>query len=473
MSLIRGVLLAGMFRKQHELNGMTNDDQRNTLIVGLHGLSNQSIGHYQGMSDDTLAGVGALLAYLRMTGIRNDAGLKKMSDDDMRNTLIVELDAQTRLGGALLQGMSNMELALLGMGKAPPNSLQPGSFVRGVLLAGKFGSQHALNKVTPDNQRNTLIFQLATHSNQNNYQAFNDFDLAGMGAALVFLRASGIRSDSDLKKMSADDQRNTLIVEIGAQTHIEGHKLQGLKNMDLIRLALGVDPKVIFKPLPPPLHSLPDAPFVFGIQSFDIITQKADGDHSDSDWLSIVVTIGDPTTKGIRTITTNPIHIEGNIKTGNNIAGRFDSFPIDAKDRDIVVINYVLMNLGSSRAEDQFKEAVQVSNKIVQVAGPIVGAAIGLFFTGDAGHGAQVGAQISKTFDTAIKILSDVFDFLDIHIAPANCNGEVLNDTLTFLPGELTRALNQPASRVINGQQTNERCGAAPVTRVNYMIRRL
>ena len=35
MSLIRGVLLAGPFRTQHELGAMSAEDQRNTLIVEL------------------------------------------------------------------------------------------------------------------------------------------------------------------------------------------------------------------------------------------------------------------------------------------------------------------------------------------------------------------------------------------------------------------------------------------------------
>jgi hypothetical protein len=77
-----------------------------------------------------------------------------------------------------------------------------------------------------------------------------------MGAVLVFLREAKIRDDGTLKTMSADDQRNTLIVEIDAQTQL-GSRLQGLFNMDLVRLGLGVDPAVVFKPLPPPLQPVP------------------------------------------------------------------------------------------------------------------------------------------------------------------------------------------------------------------------
>jgi hypothetical protein len=41
MNLIRGVLLAGKFRSQHDLNGMSRDDQRNILIVEMAGRTNQ------------------------------------------------------------------------------------------------------------------------------------------------------------------------------------------------------------------------------------------------------------------------------------------------------------------------------------------------------------------------------------------------------------------------------------------------
>lgn len=248
MFLIRGVLLAGKFRSQHELNKMSRDDMRNTLIVEIAGRSKQT--NLQSFSDDTLAGMGAVLVFLRTARIRDDAALKGMTADDMRNILIVELGAQTQMSGPTLQGMSNMDLVLLGLGKPQPGGLTMGSFVRGVLLAGQFRTQHELDRMSPDGMRNTLIVELAGHSNQTNYQAFNDFDLAGMGAVMVFLRGARIRTDAQLKTMSADDQRNIAIVEIGGQTNL-GSKLQGLRNMDLVLTALGVDPVFRAAPLPP------------------------------------------------------------------------------------------------------------------------------------------------------------------------------------------------------------------------------
>ena len=38
-------------------------------------------------------------------------------------------------------------------------------------------------------------------------------------------------------------------------------------------------------------------PFRFDINSIDVRTQKADDDHSDSDWLTIIVAVGDAATK--------------------------------------------------------------------------------------------------------------------------------------------------------------------------------
>jgi hypothetical protein len=237
MSLIRGILLAGKFRTQHELNGMSHDDQRNTLIVELSGRTNQSGGHFQSLDDNTLAGTGAVYLFLRNGKVRTEAQLKTISDDDQRNILIVELGAQTHLSGSALQGMSNTDLVILGLGK-------DNSFIRGVLLAGKFRTQHELNGMSSEDHRNTLIVELSNRTNQSagHFQSLDNAALAGAGAVLVFLRESGIRDDQALKAMSADDQRNTLIVELGGQTQIPISSLQGLSNLELVLEGLGLTP---------------------------------------------------------------------------------------------------------------------------------------------------------------------------------------------------------------------------------------
>jgi len=249
MSLIRGVLLAGKFRTQKELNAMTKEDRRNTLIQELSVRTNQGVSHFQAMNDEILAGTGAVLVFLRTARIRTDAELKTISDDDQRNILIVEIGGQTHKGREL-QALSNLELVLIGLGKLDKRDLEQPSYIRGVLVAGKFRTQHELDHMSSEDQRNTLIVELTNRSNQSNYQSFNNWDLAGAGAILVFLREAGIRTDVALKQMSADDQRNTMIVEMNSQTGL-GRRLQGLTNMNLVRLALGVAQTEIFqRPIP-------------------------------------------------------------------------------------------------------------------------------------------------------------------------------------------------------------------------------
>ncbi len=115
------------------------------------------------------------------------------------------------------------------------------SLTRGVLLAGKFLTQHELNKVPANDQRNRLIFELATRTKENGaqLQGFDDPTLAGVGALFVLTRGAKSRSDQDLKTMTGDDLRNTLIVGVNTQTGISGSDLQGMRNIDLVLLALG------------------------------------------------------------------------------------------------------------------------------------------------------------------------------------------------------------------------------------------
>jgi len=254
MDFIRGALLAGGFRTHRELIEMSAGDQRNTLIVEMTKHSNQPVAHFQSLDDSHLAGVGAVMVFLLQGGIRDANALKTMSDDGQRNTAIVEIAAQTHLGNAL-QAHSDIDLVLLALGKNLQGSLNQSSFIRGVLLAGGFRSHHDLIAMSADDQRNTLIVEMVNHSNQPvaHFQSLNDFQLAGAGAAMVFLLKGSIRDAIALKTMSDDDQRNTAIVEVAAQTHLD-NKLQGLRTIDIVAAALGVDPTfaVPKPPIPDP-----------------------------------------------------------------------------------------------------------------------------------------------------------------------------------------------------------------------------
>ncbi len=251
MTVMRGVLLAIGARTHSQLTQMTWEDQRNTLIVELSGRTSESVAHYQAMDNATLEGVGAVYAFMLAGGIRTRDQLRTMSDDGCRNTLIVELDGQTHLG-ARLQGHSNLQLVLIGLGSLVDSQQlgTPASFIRGVLLAGGFRTHQQLNAMSHEAQRNTLIVELTGRTNQANYQSYDDRELAGAGALLVFLRKAGIRTDAQVKTLTADDMRNLVIVEIDAQTG-HGKSLQGWQNIDLVRVGLGVDQaKLVNRSLP-------------------------------------------------------------------------------------------------------------------------------------------------------------------------------------------------------------------------------
>jgi len=231
-SLIRGALLIGGFRSNHDLLQMSAEDQRNTLIMELSSRTKSDVHFYQGLNDDDLGGVGTTFVYLRQTGARSDAGLKSMTADDMRNTLIVIANQQSHLSGPSLQGTRNAEILQVLM--RPERS-----YIGGVLLVGQFRNFADLDRMSTEDQRNTLIVELTnrTANDVRFYQGLNDADLAGTGAILVYLRMAQIRSDVDLKRMSADDMRNTAIVVLHEQTRRSD--LQALTNMQLALVALG------------------------------------------------------------------------------------------------------------------------------------------------------------------------------------------------------------------------------------------
>jgi len=112
----RGVLLAGKWRAESELNHMPTEDKRNSLIVELANHTNQPVAYFQGFDDDTLVGKAATVVFLREAGIRDDNALRNMSDSDQRNTLVVENNNHTDRPISSLQNMGNKELVQEGLG---------------------------------------------------------------------------------------------------------------------------------------------------------------------------------------------------------------------------------------------------------------------------------------------------------------------------------------------------------------------
>lgn len=111
---VRSALDITGWRTTDALNRMGSEDKRNTLIVELNKHSNLSIQQLQGKSNQSLAGMTAVFQYLYSHKFRHLSQLQQMSDEDQRNTLIVELDKISDIGIRNLQGKDNFSLVKLG-----------------------------------------------------------------------------------------------------------------------------------------------------------------------------------------------------------------------------------------------------------------------------------------------------------------------------------------------------------------------
>ncbi|MGB3509571.1 MAG: hypothetical protein WBA93_10055 [Microcoleaceae cyanobacterium] len=110
---LNSVLLEGGWRNQRDLATMSDDDKRNTLIVELDLGSAENIPYLQSLDNNELIGSAALYIWLRDKKIRTKEELSKMSLGDQRNTVIVEINVRSKSSISIpdLQGMNNNKLA--------------------------------------------------------------------------------------------------------------------------------------------------------------------------------------------------------------------------------------------------------------------------------------------------------------------------------------------------------------------------
>ena len=156
---IGGMLLAGKFRSRDEVNRMSSEDRRNTLITELANRTKDAVSYYQSLNDTNLAGAGALLVSLRESRSRTDPQIKTMSANDMRNTVIVEVNVRTNRSINDLQALSNMNLAKLVGLKAAPTTSAPS-------MAPVQAFEGGWQTVTNQNGHYTLILRI-TNPGQN------------------------------------------------------------------------------------------------------------------------------------------------------------------------------------------------------------------------------------------------------------------------------------------------------------------
>ena len=244
-----GILVAGKWRTQDEVNKASADGIRNTLIVELSGHTNQPGGYFQGKKDVELVGIGAVVVFLLRAGIRDRAALTTMSDDDQRKALIVENNRRyTDRTIPQLQAMTNQELVQMGLQW---------------FSASQFYLQNANNRPDSGNVIGTEVRLVATDDGLGSYNVlgawkdsrdcyyFNDYmegDNAKRETWIVskvnpftiemtpggILVAGKWRTQDQVNKAKAEDIRNTLIVELSKRSIRPGGYFQGKNNDELV-----------------------------------------------------------------------------------------------------------------------------------------------------------------------------------------------------------------------------------------------
>lgn len=86
---------------------MSHDDMRNTLIVQMNSKSSQTISSLQAKDDEELAWGALMYNFLLNSGLKTSSQLESMSFDDFRNTIIVANNQNTSNSITTLQGYSN------------------------------------------------------------------------------------------------------------------------------------------------------------------------------------------------------------------------------------------------------------------------------------------------------------------------------------------------------------------------------
>jgi hypothetical protein len=206
--------------------------------------------------------------------------------------------------------------------------------------------------------------------------------------------------------------------------------------------------------------------FIWSLREVQVQNQKAD---SDNDYLSLNWSILNNDTKNVSSSSSTQ-RIGGVIHTGDTIQGPFETPPIEVGPNDVLSLNVLITNLGSSDEEEQFAQAVKITEKVGGTLASAVAGVVGLITGGPTGAGVAIEAvrKVTSAVDDTLKALFDIF-----HQGPPppNCNGEVAHLTLLFTLDQLQAAVNQEASQVIAGPQTESRCGEAPHTKLVFAVR--
>jgi hypothetical protein len=109
--------------------------------------------------------------------------------------------------------------------------------------------------------------------------------------------------------------------------------------------------------------------YIFRVSDVLVHNCRSKGDHNDSDWMHLVVTINDQVQEP-----TGLFNIGDNIHAGDELHGPWDVGPYLISDQDKVIVTLMVENLSHTNTAQQIGEAIKVGTLIVAAFGGVASA---------------------------------------------------------------------------------------------------
>jgi hypothetical protein len=193
--------------------------------------------------------------------------------------------------------------------------------------------------------------------------------------------------------------------------------------------------------------------YIFRVSDVLVHNCRSKGDHNDSDWMHLVVTINDQVQEP-----TGLFNIGDNIHAGDELHGPWDVGPYLISDQDKVIVTLMVENLSHTNTAQQIGEAIKVGTLIVAAFGGVASA------LSKATAAIKLNAILAGVIGTAGEVLGWIVGESD-----PNCNGEILSQPFFFDRGELAQRAPFTIPNEYTSRSPSE-CGNDPHTHLSFMV---
>ena len=168
-------LLFGGWRTKQEVDEMSDEEKRNTLIVELEKITSYSIEELQELSTngelESLVGIAAISVFLESRLIRSTDELYTMTYEEQRNTLIADLNVNANYDVSYMQGLGDFDVVTLGLisDAYDKREIRAGSYGQSYWIVGclsvingttRFAAVNEFSNVLPEEKDKLLCHEL-------------------------------------------------------------------------------------------------------------------------------------------------------------------------------------------------------------------------------------------------------------------------------------------------------------------------